>query len=368
MSQITITPPVTLPLATTSGGTGASTAASARVNLGTPSRFLSVGSTDNLGITYSSNVLSVTQKDGSALADTDGSRGYVVCPSTTAGQEVVLAITAAQTLQDAGHGTPQILGRWGTTASVAWGSALPLFLGVVNKDDTDGNLRFFLTRDPTKTTTPSSTNNIGIGGTAPSTSSETNIVLFGTGANTGYNSKPCVIIGSVQATCDNSVGGSWTIGTLSAGRDGFGLFQEEQFFTMPLGQNGAATGTYILPNGGTAMLFTVNTYTYRISLDGYIKGAYFLSGDGGTDGSGAVATLMALPYTNSLDASAYRYRNVARMQFGGTSSYGWSEIQPNASNLKFQYWTGVNILVNSNLSEFTNGARELSGWFTYPAF
>lgn len=367
MSQITITPPVTLPLATTSGGTGASTAASARVNLGTPSRFLSVGSIDNLGITYSSNVLSVTQKDGSALADTDGSRAYVVCPSTTAGQEVVLAISAAQTLQDAGHGSPQILGRLGTTASVAWASALPLYIGIVNKDDTSANARFFLTRDPTKTTTPSSVDNIGIGGTAASTSAQGNIILFGTEANTGYNSKPCVIIGSVQATCDNSAGGSWTIGSLSAGRDGIGLFQENVSFTMAVSQNGAGTGGYLKNNGGTAPAMTTQNYYYYIRRTGEVHIYFSLSGDAGTDGSGAVRAQLALPYVIA-DATSVVAKNVARLQFGSVNSYGYMEVLANTTTCQFLYFSVLNTLSGINNSDFINGGREISGNFPYQAF
>ena len=160
----------------------------------------------NLDLTYVTGAggtgLSIAGAQGTALSATNV--GYVTIPSTTAGQAVTLKLTANQALKDATNTGPEILGRWGSTASVAWGSAMPIFLGAVQSQVDATTARFFLTRNPAMTTTPASTNNIGIGGTAPSSSDQTNIVLFGTAVNTSYNSKPCVIIGSVQGTIDNS--------------------------------------------------------------------------------------------------------------------------------------------------------------------
>ena len=255
----------------------------------------------NLGLTFSAGVLTVTDRAAATLSPSNP--GWVVAPSITAGGHVLLKLTAAQSIQDAG-GSSQILGRWGTTASIAWGSAMPLYLYLVNIDDTAANARFALARLPHYRTTPASTNNIGIAGTAPASSSQSNMVLFGTGANTNYNSKPCILLGSVRATCDNSVGGVYTITALSAGRDGFGGYQWGQLFTFPTNQQGAAAGSYFTANAGTAPTFTAdNLYQYIIDPDGNLDCYIALSNAaGGTAGSGAVTAQLTIPFipTNPL--------------------------------------------------------------------
>src|ERR1035437_6851051 len=81
--------------------------------------FRTYGSLSNIAITFSAGVFSITGNDGTALSTSN--TAFVTLGSTTAGQIVTLALQTPQTIQDAA-GTSQILGRWGTTASVAWGS------------------------------------------------------------------------------------------------------------------------------------------------------------------------------------------------------------------------------------------------------
>jgi hypothetical protein len=149
---------------------------------------------------------------------------------------------------------------------------MPMFLGLANKDNTDAGLRAFLTRDPTKTVTPSSTDNIGIAGTAPSTSDQENIVLFGSAANTGYNSVPCTVIGAVEGTIDSSASGSMEIGTFTVGKSGIGpdclKKTHATQWVFPSGQNGNDSGKNYSAGSSTALAFTSYYSTYFIRENG----------------------------------------------------------------------------------------------------
>lgn len=323
------------------------------------------GWTSNLDITLSAGALSVTGLGGVALSSTN--KGYICLPSTTAGQWKVFTLTANQTIASGG-----LKGRAGTTASVAWGSAMPLFIYGINKDNTDAGVRFSVSRSPCTQITPSNLNNIGIDGTAPATSAQNNHVLFGSTANTGYASVPCVCIGSVQATIDSSAGGVWTIGALTAGRDGLGLFQEGIEFTMPTGQNSAASGGFILANGGTAPVFSTNTYLYKVFRDGNVFITVFLSGDGGTDGSGSVSTYLCLPTTTIASSVAiflsapFYVESIAgpidQMCFADLFTVGGFDVLGLARNSSA---TSTSSVVHT---AFTNGSRTIYGSLLYPAF
>ena len=107
------------------------------------------GQTVNLALEKVGNVLTVRGDGGVALSASNP--GYICVPSTTAGQNVIMAVTANATLED-DAGSEQITGRWGTTASVAWANNMPFFLYYVNKDNATGY--FALSRDPRATLTP----------------------------------------------------------------------------------------------------------------------------------------------------------------------------------------------------------------------
>lgn len=324
-----------------------------------------LGEVINGNLTLAAGVLSVTGQAGVALA-TDNPL-WVTVPSTTAAQDITLAITTAQTLQDVNHASPQILGRWGTTASVAWGSVMPVSIGVANKDNTAANLRFFLTRNPAITTTPASTNNIGIGGTAPVTSAQENIVLFGTAANTGYDSKPCIILGSLQMTIDASAGGSATIAALTAGRDGFGKFQEGVNFAMPVAQNGATAGKYFTDGAGTAPVFTTNSPLYLISRSGQVTYIVNFDADGGTDGAAAGNLTLTAPYAGiSQVFKQAAYILGATTITGGTAAL--ASLAASSANITFLYntvATSMDFVTNAMMSA---GGRTVQTTLVYQAF
>ena len=128
---------------------------------------------------------------------------------------------------------------------------------------------------------------------------------------------------------------------------------------MPLAQNGAATGTYVKTNGGTAEIFSTNNYTYQVGDDGYQTSMIFLSGDGGTDGAGAVDHQVVLPYTTTLtydvtvapvNLTSISDQFTAFAQAVGSANYFFMKYQTNV------FYT-VSVVSNSL---FGNGGRTLS--------
>jgi len=320
----------------------------------------------NLGLKLSGGAISIAGLGNTALAASNAA--WISYPSATAGVWLSQTLTADQTIASGG-----LKGRWGTTASVAWGSDMPLAIGVCSKDDTASGIRFFLTRNPAMTTTPASTNNIGIDGTAPATADQGNIVLFGSAANTGYNSRPCRIIGGVRATCDNSAGGVWTITALDNG-DGIGNFYNfgPRTFTMPIAQHGGggtapAAGKYVLTNGGTAPVFTTNSLLYSIDLFGYCDYNFFLDADGGTDGASAVTASLTIPFSKAHAANDI----VAGIGFVAGPAVNNScilSIDSSPNGCRFLRNSSASGTSNWLLSDMGAGSRTLQGRANYRAF
>lgn len=318
----------------------------------------------NLGLKLSAGALSITGRGNTALAASNAA--WVSYPSSTGGSWLDQTVTADQTIASGG-----IKGRWGTTASIAWGSDMPFGIYVTSKDDTASGIRFFIARQPNMTTTPASTNNIGIDGTAPTTSDQANIVLFGSTANTGYNSRPCRLIGTCRMTCDNTAGGVWTV-TALGNQDGIGSlinFQGAEF-TMPTNQNGAAASTYFKANGGTAPTFTAaNDVRYKIGLDGMVDFIWDMENTaGGTAGATAVNALLALPYA---------YKTARDLVWGtfdmtGTSISTIGVIRTSSGDtgsVLFEYQTTIKTAAAFvQNSDFAATTRSCRGMTRYEAF
>lgn len=316
----------------------------------------------NLGLKLSVGALSVTGLGNTALGATNS--GWVSYPGSTAGVWLSQPVTADQTISSGG-----IKGRLGTTASVAWGSDMPMFVYVTSKDDTAAGIRFFISRQPNMTTTPASTNNIGIDGTAPATDGQGNIVLFGSTANTGYNSRPCRIIGSFRGQIDASAGGVMTVSALDSG-DGIGVFKNAggRTFTMPISQNGATSGKYLSDNGGTAPTYTAqNDFTYRIDLGGNCTvRTYFLNSAGGTAGAGAVTARVALPYVTTSATNAVEYGSGFFDNTGVTGlQLNWSVVPNSSFATGTTSTSGTTGFQNANQSQT---ARQFGFSLTYAAY
>jgi hypothetical protein len=248
----------------------------------------------NLSFTLSTGTITVAGADGTALGA--GNPGYITLPSNaTPGQLVQLTLTSNLTLDE-----NDLDGNIGNmTASTAYSNSFPLYLGIM-ADASDANPVLVVTWLPHILVSPSSGANIGDPSAA---NADVQYSVFSASDITeaDYTSKSIGLIGSVTATKNAS--DEYTIDTLSAAYDGIGRFQEERLFEHGVGLFGAGSGSPIKANGGTAPVFNVNNIFYSISRDGRIRYDVVCEGDGGTDGSGAVASYFALAFACRTDAS-----------------------------------------------------------------
>ena len=314
----------------------------------------------------------VTIADAQGAAVTSTNPGWVTVPSTTAGQLVTLKVNTALSFTD-DSGSSDLAGLgFGITETVHWASDMPFWLYTVNRansniDGADGSSTFFLSRDPRMYTTPSAANDIGDTGTIPVNDSQNVILLMQSATVANYTSLPCQLIGAVRMQWSTTTD-DWTVQTLG-NSDGLGPTQLDKTFstpwTMPLAQNGAATGTHLFDNGGTAPIFSTNDYTYTVNKDGTCHVYVHITGDGGSDGATGVNAILSLPYQQKRAyiqtlSSGYADSSVTggqlvTYQTTGTVTEARCFIV-NAANTKMQN------------SDFGNGSRSLFCSGRYEAF
>lgn len=325
----------------------------------------------NLGISLSGGTLSIVDAQGATL--TDENPGFVTVPSTTAGQMVTLKVTVGGSFNDDSHASSHLTNfGFGITETAAWANDMPFFLYVINRgnsdiDGADGSSVFCLARNPAMATSPSSGNNIGDQGANPVTDDQTSILIMDDVTVANYTSLPAQITGGIRMQW-STVTDDWTVQTLG-NKDGLGHRQLDKlistWFTMPLAQNGAATGTYIKANGGTAPIFTTNNYFYKPNLLGDCYLAINLSGDGGTDGAGAVDTQIALPYSSVETFTAFIGPGHGVDPTNGQQGIVLQTLSTPGTSAVFQRDTNS---ANMQNGDFTNGSRSIGATGFYRAF
>jgi len=249
---------------------------------------------ENLSIAYSGSVLSITGGDGTALSATNP--GYVTLQSNgTPGKLVTITVTADQGFID-DTGASEIIGnRFGLTTGIAWTQDIPFFVYAVS-NDAENAVAFVICRCPQVSNSCA----LAILGAPDDAVANTqgSMFSFENLDETLYDTNPCLMIGSFRMRM--SAADDWTVQALLS-QDGIGRYQEDKEMYMQTGQMGASANTFLLPNGGTAPIFTENLYTYWVeAASGYVFCQVDITGDGGTDGAGAVSALLALPYVPSL--------------------------------------------------------------------
>lgn len=332
------------------------------------------GAVSGLRMAYSAGTLTIEGEDGNALSTTNF--GYVPCKSVIAGKRIALKVTAPITLKDdAFAGTSQLTNLgFGITEASHWAQDVPFFIYVVNKADTDvdatdGHSKFFIARLPNLVTTPSSANDIGDADAIPSNDSQNVILILGSVTQADYTSLPCRLIGALRMQW-STTSDDWTIQTLG-NTDGFGedalssTFAKE--WTFPVAQNGAGSG-YVVPNGGTAPVFTSGVFVYYISREGIVQVDASITGDGGTDGSGAQTLEVAMPYTfvssadrpigyGRVECSAYDLLAIAN---GKASASKFEMLVQTLSGAALQ--NDVKAMINN---DFGNGGRTITARLTF---
>jgi len=215
------------------------------------------GYVENLGISYSGSVLSVTGADGTALSSTNP--GYVVMQDKSSpGQLKTYEITADQGFIDA-TGSSEIAGNlWGMATGVATSTDIPFFIYAVTNDDEDA-IAFMISRVPGFKESVGASD-IGDPGD-PVADNQWGFFSFDTVTEADYDNNPCLMIGGFRMKMDAS--DDWTVQALGA-TDGIGCFQNHRWWLVPPGQFGAASGSFFRDNGGTAPVFTTQNYYYKI--------------------------------------------------------------------------------------------------------
>jgi hypothetical protein len=285
------------------------------------------GWTNNLGLTYASSTLTITDAQGAALSTTNP--GWVTVPSTTAGTVVPMEVTAATHLFIDDGGASDIVGEeFGVTTGVAWGDPRPFFLYAC-MEDANAGVKFAISPNPCASVVPA-TANIGYHANPAATPSDSNFFfLTDTDPTTAFDTNPCVKIGAINMVM--SAADDWTVQALATVPSGIGQHfidaHHTNTWTFPSGQNGATNG-YLYSAGSKAPTWTVSAnedYFYTLSSDGYVNWKYD-TGQGGNcvqnGGPGGDSLFSTLPYTPNLTFYVNQeYRHIGLATVNGTNDY-----------------------------------------------
>lgn len=326
------------------------------------------GWVSNIGMSLSGGTFKLVGTDGNTFSSTNA--GWVTIPSTTGGQLVTLKATSDihSFIDDAG--ASQIIGEeFGVTSGRAWGNDRPFYLYACNADNTDANLRFFISPNPTLKVSPATTN-IGYQSNPMSSPSDSGaFFLTSTNVTASHNEKPCIRIGGIRMQM--SASDDWTVQSLS-NSSGDGIRPdpyENTYFTMPTGQMGAQSGSYFNNSGFPTWATAANiVFKYALNLDGHCR-VYFLTNDAGacTNGSNGNILVINVPYIGvSIDITTNFYANgIGLCTVANTSQYRAIRFSPASQAAHFSLISTPGNLANNSLS---NANDDLEASFFYKAF
>lgn len=328
----------------------------------------------NMGCTLSGGVFTLTQANGSAFSATDF--GGICMASSTAGQMRVLKVTAPASINDDSHASSDLTNiGFGITEAANYSNDRFFWIYAINRNDTDftatdGDSKFCLSMNPAMQKTPSSSALIGDTAAAPATDNKNSIIIFGTVTEANYTSLPVKRIGAIRMRWSSSTT-DWTIQTLTS-YDGISqealIYSFSQSQTYPTGQNGASASTHLLPNAGTAPIFTTANYEFISHPNGDITVMGSFSGDGGTDGAGAVTSLLALPATTVTSATLIPCGHALGATTMTTGSHMFVTLTGGLGYGTLSYSNATTDITAIQNGFFTNGSRTMSFYFKYNAF
>ena len=242
----------------------------------------------NLGFTYAAGSGTFTVRGSNASLSASNPAYVTLQSKSSPGDNVLYTITADQSFID-DNGTSEIVGNlFGATTSIAWDEDVPFYLYAVGNDD-ENTIAFMISRNPAAYVSPAAAS-IGAPDDAVA-DSQTAFFSLENIDESLYDSNPCLCLGSFRMQM--SASDDWTVQTLT-NNDGIGKFQENVLFSMPRGQNGAASGSYIIDNGGTEPEGGADKHWYSITKGGRVSG--YLNNDITNTPSGAQVVKVALPY------------------------------------------------------------------------
>ncbi len=261
----------------------------------------------NIGFDYNggTGVFSITSADGTALSSTN--IGYVTIWSREAsnpGALVTIEITSNVSFIDDVGSSEIINNLFGLTTGVAYAQNLPFWIHAV-LNDAETAIAFMLSRN-TGLTSPAAAD---IGAPDDAVAQEQNDYWsFDNIDETLFNGNPSMPIGVIYMRMTTS--DDWTVQGLFASSSGVNFPSANwmgqnfsQNFPVAQAQFGAATGTHMIDNSGTAPTFT--TDNMRFNIDSATARVWFyMNGNTATDGAGAVSAQIALPYTALVDGGS----------------------------------------------------------------
>lgn len=316
----------------------------------------------NIGFAYDSGtgIFRVTSQDSTPLSSTN--KGYVTIWSRTSvdpGRLITIEITADQSFIDA-NGASEIVGNlFGTTAGVAYNLDCPFaVLAIIN--NAQDEIAFCLSRNLFLRVAPT-TANIGAPDD-PVADKQNDAFSFENRDESLLANNQSLPIGEIQMRKDSS--DDWTVQGLLAGSTGINAPSNWSTvggsdFNVPVSHFGAATGTYFRSNGGTAPIFTTNTMRFHQERN-TIRVWLFLTGDGGTDGAGAVPAQVTIPYTSNGTPNT-SVQGVGKLVSPGYN--GTVTLEPTGGQSYFLMVTTVGATILN--SDFSNGNRIFQGQMTY---
>lgn len=253
---------------------------------------LQPGFYSNLGISYSAGTFTVR---GASASLSSTNKAWICMPSKTAGNNVLVEITANQDFID-DAGASEIIGNlFGLTTGVAVTVDIPFYLYAI-LNDSENAVAFACARIPNLNFSPAAVK-LGKPGSAVA-DSQGSMFIFDDVTVADYESNPVICLGSFRMRM--SASDDWTVQSLVVSQDGIGLYQESINFVFPNGQFGSASSSFFRPNGGTAPT-SANTPVYNIKRNGQFQSA--LLGIISGAGVGAVHLQYVIPFIPLLGGS-----------------------------------------------------------------
>lgn len=316
----------------------------------------SEGSFNNCGVYISGTTLTIKGSDDNSLSESAPCKIGIVSNDSGKNKTATFNSNVTVTFGSSSNTDGNLFG----ITDANWSDAMPLFLGVV-ADPTSGSNDFFtLSRKPLTTTGSTVATMCILGDTDCDAETDVMILTSTPLSLAAWVNQPITQALWISATYATS-GSAWTFSLDN--NAGFNSFFESVSFSFPVAQKGASAGTYFKANGGTAPLFTGNSFLYKIDKNLNVCHYVALYSDPGTDGAGAVVSYLATPYiptgTNAYSGS-YQVNST-----GGAAANQFVLGYLNGS-------TGMALLEGSGgfqqNSDFSNGSRNVYGTSCYSIF
>lgn len=316
-----------------------------------------VGQMTNCGMSVSGSTFTIAGYDGTALSATNPC--VVAVQSNTDGR-VALAYFTSNVTFTFGAASDTDGNDWGIDNSVDWIGDMPFFVGVIYNGITP---YFTISRVPNFRNYLNANSLCRKGDTDCDGQADV-MILDSSVTETSYIWSPNTQVGWFIMTYTAATN-SWTASVGASSGTGFNHNYEKERFFFPSTQNGASN-SFIYSNGGTAPAFGTVTSFYEILRSGICRVSYYMYGDNGTDGSGAVNTKIALPYEDSSLGST----NSVLLQLPSTSYLAVAEVIPGEKYFQLNIPTVSGTALQSTSryvlnSDFSNGTRQINGSIIY---